>query len=446
MQQTALKQVLFLIGSAFILVLLMGLFLFTNSNAEPASTVGIASPSPSLQLNLEGNDWDDWDDWDEDEDWDENKDWEDWMSGDRSSVFARYNRVEGFTIGTRLKKEYWRSRRPSSPFIYGHWAYAFGAKEFQYRAGVEKGVFDDFRFAVGGEYHHMIDTEDKWIISESENSLAASMIKEDFHDFYQRDGGSGYIMQNLTDAITLTGTYSTDKWSSVKKHVNWSLFGGKKKFRENPAIDEGEARSVSASVLLDTRNSKKRTTRGWYVHVEGEHTGDDLGGDFTYDRVVADFRRFQPLGYYDGIDIRIRGGSSTGCLPWHKRYYLGGLSTLRGYRYKAFPAKWDQPGANRMLLAQIEYRLGKQDLPDEIDLGLLEQFYLILFADAGWLASVDKEMDLMEGFEDLEPGDFKSDVGIALANRSGNVRFEIARRTDTSYKPIMLWFRLNRPF
>ena len=39
MQQTALKQVLFLIGSAFILVLLMGLFLFTNSNAEPASTV-----------------------------------------------------------------------------------------------------------------------------------------------------------------------------------------------------------------------------------------------------------------------------------------------------------------------------------------------------------------------------------------------------------------------
>ena len=98
-----------------------------------------------------------------------------------------------------------------------------------------------------------------------------------------------------------------------------------------------------------------------------------------------------------------------------------------------------------MFLAQFEYRMGHQDLPDEIDLGILEHFNLILFTDLGWIGTVDPEDGLFKGF-DFGWSDLKNDVGIALANRSGNVRVELARRTDTSDKPFSFYFRINRPF
>ncbi len=438
MQQPVLKQVIFLIVSALLLVLLMGLFLVTDSKAETATGLCKDAQGRAFQLKLFGRDSDDWDDWD--------NEWGDWSDKGRSSFFMRYNRVEGLTLGMKLNRDYWRRRHPQSPFLYGHWGYAFAAKEFQYQVGLEKGIFEEYRFGFGGEYHRMIDTPDRWIMPEAENSVAAFLLKEDFYDYYLSEGGTGYIVQNLTRAVTLTGTYRSEKIQSVEKNTNWSLFGGKKRFRLNPAVEEGELHSISGSLVLDTRNSKTHTTSGWYIQVEGEHTGDDLGGDFTYDCFWGDLRRYQRLGYNDGIDIRLRAGTANGILPWPKRYYLGGPSTLRGYRYKTFPDGWNQPGGNRMLLGQIEYRLGKQDLPDEFDFGVLEQFYIILFADAGWINSVDTGLDFLEGFDDLDYRDFKSDVGLALANRSGNFRIEIARRTDTGYKPFMFWLRLNRPF
>jgi outer membrane protein assembly factor BamA len=131
-------------------------------------------------------------------------------------------------------------------------------------------------------------------------------------------------------------------------------------------------------------------------------------------------------------------------MPWQKAYYLGGPSTLRGFRYKAFPNGWEQPGANRMVLAQLEYRLGRDELPDMMDMGILDNFNLILFTDAGWTASVDSTLGPTEGFDDLSIGRLKHDVGIALANHDGNVRFEVARRTIMDKLNVL--FRISRPF
>ena len=160
-----------------------------------------------------------------------------------------------------------------------------------------------------------------------------------------------------------------------------------------------------------------------------------------------DVRRYQPLGFGEGLDFRLRVGTVSGnSIPWHKSFHLGGLSSLRGFPYKAFPAGPMNPGGNRMLLAQLEYRMGTQDLPDELDWGLLEHFNLIIFADAGWVGIADHEADLFGGFDSMTWSKIKTDVGIALANRSGNVRIQIARRTDTNEKPYVFSFRINRPF
>ena len=423
MQRVILKQVLFLVLLAISLVMVMGIVICTNAQAQ------------GLKMDF-------WQDWDWDEDWDE-----DWGGGSRLVPDIRYNRVEGVFLGMRVKEDYWRRRHPRRPFVYGSLGYAFKSKEFQYKIGVEKGFMDEYRLAFGGEYHRLVDTSDRWLLPDMENSLAAFFLKEDFHDFYLSEGGSFYVSQNFTRDITLKAAYHFDSIDSLEKETDWALFGGKKKFRDNPPMYEGEIQSIVGKLVIDTRNSEKRTTRGWYVQVEGEYGGGDLGGDFEFDRMVIDVRRYQPLGFGEGLDFRLRVGAAKGdTLPWQRSFHLGGISTLRGFGYKAYPNGPMEPGGNRMILAQLEYRMGPQDLPDELDWGLLEHFNLILFIDAGWVGFADSDAGLFNGFDGLTWSDFKSDVGVALANRSGNIRFQLARRTDTSEKPWAFMFRIHRPF
>jgi len=417
MKRIVVKQLGFLIFIVLVIVLLLGVFLAVNARAQDSFLDRVQE-------------------WDWEEDW-----------GERRSTFdVRYNRVEGLYLGLRLKKDYWRFKRTSAPALYGKIGYSLKAKEVQGQIGLEKGFFNDYRLALGGEFHRIIDTPDRWIVSDWENTFAAFLMKEDFQDFYMCEGASGYISQNITCAVTLSAEYHYDKLDSLNKNTDWSLFGGKKRFRENPAMSVGEMHSLVARIIIDSRNSRKRTTRGWYIQLEGEHAGGGLDGDFEFDRLLIDMRRYQPLGFGEGLDFRIRMGTSRGSIPWHKSFHLGGLSTLRGFPYKAFPGGPMMYGGNRMLLAQIEYRMGSQDLPDELDWGILEHFNLIIFVDAGWVGYAGSGLAVFKGFKGLSWFSLKSDVGIALANRSGSIRVQIARRLDTGYKPYVLSFRLSRPF
>jgi outer membrane protein assembly factor BamA len=433
MKRNDLRQVLFLVFLAVVLVLLMGFWVVTSAKA------GTKSES-FFQNRLS------WTISDSDDEYEDEFPSRRMRRRDRWEPEVRYNRVEGVYLGMKLNKDGGRRWRSNRPTRYGFVGNAFAAGELQYQVGLEKGFFDEFRLGFGGEYHRRITTPDLWIMPAEENSAAAFLIKEDFHDFYFTEGWSGSVSQNFTPALKISAAYQTDKYRAEDRHARWSLFGGKKVFRENPLMDEGMNNAVSGRLVIDTRNSVRRTSRGWYIQIEGERAGDAFGGDFEYDRYVADLRRFQPLGFGEGVDLRIRVGTGQGRMPWQKAYYLGGPSTLRGFRYKAFPNGWEQPGANRMVLAQLEYRLGRDELPDMMDMGILDNFNLILFTDAGWTASVDSTLGPTEGFDDLSIGRLKNDVGIALANHDGNVRFEVARRTDTSDKPYTFWFRISRPF
>lgn len=382
-----------------------------------------------------------------DDDWDWEDDWDDeWYDLDKIKHDIRYNRVEGLYVGATINKEYWRKELPGYPFVFGGVGFAFSEKLFEYQLGLEKGFFKDNYFAFGGELHLQMDTPDRWRIPQWENSLAAFLLKEDFHDYYQREGFSGYVIQHFTDIVKLKASYFIESYDSTEKNTNWSLFGGKKKFRENPPMDAGELRSIKAELVLDTRNSKSSPTKGWFIQFEGEHAGSSLKGDFNFDRFLLDLRRYQPLGFSDAIDFRVRVGSSKGNLPWQKSYHLGGISTLRGYDYKAFPHGVDFTGGNRMILGQLEYRLGMEDYPDEIGLGLLNNFHLILFVDTGWVGFADTDANFYQGFKSLKWSDLKTDIGFALSNSSGNIRFQIAKRTDIGEKDFRFSFRVSRPF
>lgn len=354
----------------------------------------------------------------------------------------RYNRVEGVYWGGDFEKDRHQMLQWSTSPFFGFVGYAFSAKEFQYQVGLEKLFFEYFRFSIGAMYHRRIDSPDHWILSEEENTLSSIFLKEDFHDFYFREGGLGFVSQWIGPCFKMVGGCQSEDWSALQRNTKWALFGGKKRFRKNPMMDEGLFRTLWVNVILDTRSKSKRNPKGWYVQIEGEHAGGDLGGDFHYDRFLGNIRYYYSnLIKKEGIDFRLLLGSSHGDLPWQKSFYLGGFSTLRGYPYKAFPQGWNSPGGNRMILAQLEYRIwGKTEF------GIFEPWQMIVFTDAGWVSRAKGEADFFNGFDDLTWKTIHHDVGIAIADRKQSFRIDVARRTDTGKKPYTVSFRIQRPF
>ncbi len=357
---------------------------------------------------------------------------------DDETFMFRYNRVEGLFLGLRLGRDDWREK--SSWFdLYGHAGYGFSRKHGCYQIGLERSFFGNFGPIIGVEAHDIVDTEDEWIIPTFENSLAALFLREDFQDYYRREGFSAYLSHDISEYLTLTGEFRKDHHYDLKRKTNWSIFGGDKKFRENPLVEEIEFKSLIAKLTLDTRNSYKYPDQGWFINLIGEFAGEEFNKNgIDFDRFIVDIRRYQPITYGENLDFRFRAGSSRGVLPTELKFDLGGLSTLRGYKFKEFE------NHNRMLLGNIEYRIHGRRNPLNSIMG--GDFSLILFTDAGYVWSAVDTLRANDGFDDLDWEDLYTAIGFAISNRDGNVRLNFAKRLDEKGEPIVVTFRINRPF
>jgi hypothetical protein len=358
---------------------------------------------------------------------------EDWENNFKVKI--HYNRVDGLFLGGELPRFY--SNMPVNIDFFGLGGYAFSAQKWRYRAGGEFYVGRSFRFILGGEAHDLTDTQDGWIIPEEENSLAAALINEDFRDYYRREGYSLFAGQHLGRWLKLLAEYRNDIHRGLPNETDRSLFANKKKFRRNPAIDEGRMISYAGQITFDTRNHQRHPDRGWLIAAEGETSRPEFDSAFDFDRLIVDVRRYQPLGYGKNFDIRLRAGAGRGVFPRQYLFDLGGISTLRGYRFKEFTG-------DRMVLANVEYRLssGSSRLHH---IPVIEEFNLILFADAGlaWFADGAAPE---KSFDSLTWSKLKTDVGLALTDREGQVRLNFAKRTDAGGKDVVVTFRLNRDF
>ena len=346
-----------------------------------------------------------------------------------------YNRVDGFLFNFKYDVSTYHTLG-SGIAIKTMLAYGTESKRIQYEFGLERGFFGrSFRFAPGFEIYDKTFSEDEWIISSGfENSLAAFLLHEDFMDFYRLQGYGGYVKQRFFKALEVKAGYYEEQHSSLKRRTDWALFGKHKKFRENPPIQEGNFRGIKGQLVLDTRDSRRAPEQGWYLQALAEYFPNDFISDYHYERYILDVRRYQPISDGEILRFRLRLGDSRGDLPIQKWFDFGGISTLRGYRYKSFRG-------TRMALVNLEYFLNWDEIDWKPDIPLLDAFNLILFADAGsaWDRS-EKE------FADLTYRDLASDVGIALANSDGRIRLNFAKRTDRGLEAMRITFRLRQPF
>ena len=341
-----------------------------------------------------------------------------------------YNKVDGFFLGLTIPKKLKKEFLPKVT-LHGFGGYGFSNKRWQYNVELDKWFFKENILEFGIEIHGITDTEDNWIIQNEENSLAAFFLHEDFRDYFYRRGVGAHISQEFASCFKLKLKYLVDDYAATENNTNWALFGGNKDFTPNFNF-LGEGMNIREGLMrsLDLTSALKLFGGNLIMTASAEKAGgDEIGGDFEFTRFIFETRGYFDIDSFEGLNFRLKLGSSQDDLPYQKYFTLGGISTLRGFSHKEFYGK-------QMALLNLEYRLFSEKRPSK--LWLLKLFQFAIFTDIG-----STHPDI---FKDFDIDYYKNDVGLAIMTKSAEARLDIARRTDTGYKPWVLTFRIEHPF
>jgi hypothetical protein len=359
-----------------------------------------------------------------------------------TSFFAvDYNRVDGVFLGAKLDRQH--KMYAGKPFqIYGELGYAFSQKAARFQLGLDKFWGNEFRFSIGGELHDLTATPDDWRIGRLENALNAVLFKNDYADYFRTKGYSLQASQNLNAYLTLSVAYRADNYYSLTNRTNWAIFRPSQDFRINPAIDDGVMHSIVGQVSLNNVSNiqignyhSKRV--GWNISAEGERSTKSLKSDFQFTRYQLTVTRYQPLSRWENLDVRLMLGTATGQLPLQKTFYLGGISTLRGFGYKEF-------GGNNMAMANVEYRISSGILHDD-RVFFLHPFSAILFMDTGY-AWNHPTTTLHKTFAGVSVQDLQTDIGIGIGDEKDLFRVDLAKPVSRKNSAIKVDFRINYAF
>jgi hypothetical protein len=259
-----------------------------------------------------------------------------------------YNRVDGAYLGGALNLEDADSRLPSVTAEIG---YAFESQRLRYRGAVTQTLYREKQLAIGGAVFRRLATEDDWRIGKTENMAFALLATEDFRDYYEATGGEAHATFKPWPSTKVKIGYSYEKtrWFDAQPNL-WSLFGGAKRFRDNFSTAPNIARAAGIAELdgaangalmiaigYDNWRSQEPSDRSsWSARSEMEWSHPDFSSDFDYRRYTVNLVRRQSFHPRARLTLRGRFGGSDGRLPLHKRFFLGGLSTMRGYEHKEF--------------------------------------------------------------------------------------------------------------
>jgi len=327
--------------------------------------------------------------------------------GDFSLVKLRlgpsYNRVEGLPImlGPSI-----RTRGPNALRLEAMGILrtastdAFGADRWGFRASLTQHLGPGDRFRFGATAFSTVQPLEAWKLSAEEASLATLLFHDDFRDHYGTEGWSAFLGVRPHRALDLRLEYRDAEHRSLAVAGPWTLFDGSDPWRLQPLVGEGDFRSLVGTLELDARDDRRDPFDGWlarirvergldgdlvrpglsaFLHPEadggdgpsipGDLAPGELRTDFTH--VLADLRRYAPVGWDSHLGIRVVGGGSLRerPLPPQFQHALGGPGSLPGFGalqadcgIRAAAGKRDGVaffpgyGCDRFVLGQVEYR------------------------------------------------------------------------------------------
>ncbi|MGQ9744666.1 MAG: outer membrane protein assembly factor BamA [Dissulfurimicrobium sp.] len=170
------------------------------------------------------------------------------------------------------------------------------------------------------------------------------------------------------------------------------------------SINIKTTRSISLGIGYDNRNDFYLPTRGWNNSISLEYAGGLFGGDSAFVKTEGTISYYHPI--WMQLVGHVRGGmgyvtqGSGGRLPVYEKFFLGGIDSIRGYKYEYVspidPKTGERIGGTYMGFAQFE-----TIFPLIKDMGL----NWVMFFDVGNVWDSNNAYDL---------SDLKKSIGFGL--------------------------------
>jgi outer membrane protein assembly complex protein YaeT len=178
----------------------------------------------------------------------------------------------------------------------------------------------------------------------------------------------------------------------------------------------GTVVALRVEALRNTAGQTLDPRRGYLIRAAIERAGGFLPSTFTYAELTAEARHYLPLPGSMVLANRVRISSIDApdpvdsSVPFFKRYFLGGSTSLRGWgRYQVSPTTTDGTPIGGLSLLEAS---------SELRLPLTKTIGMVAFIDAGNVWSQPWQISL---------GDLRADVGTGFRynTRIGPIRGDI---------------------
>ena len=288
------------------------------------------------------------------------------------SAYA-YNRIEALpiAIGPRITTGGRNPLRFDALLIYRtQGGFNPDQSNLGYKVRARQWLFGHEEVWLEGGIQNVVDPIERWKLTNLENSLTLFLARKDWRDYYSRVGWYALLGWRSGNGLFGSVQYLDEKQDSLKTNNVWTIFFNKdQELRPNAAIDLGKLKTLILTLGIDTRNSEKLPSSGWYNTLTVEQAvGGELSGrkpDFT--RVWLDLRRYLRVSHSSAVALRLVGGGRLGSseIPAQREHAIGGAGSLPGYSMFQFdcgthqdPAFGNVPGygCQRFTLFQAEYR------------------------------------------------------------------------------------------
>mgnify|MGYP000938055716 CR=1 FL=1 len=289
----------------------------------------------------------------------------------------------------------------------------FGGGQNSYELGFYDPWLDNQRTSLGLSLYNRTSRVDRNWDSESYQLIGEGDTPDKVRYSEQRKGGSVSVGRPLGANTQASLSLRIDAAKLVPLPAEgetqpvWAWAPGK-----DPS---GETRSLTLSVVNDTRDYYMNPTSGSLKQVSVEMAGGILGGDYTFGKYQAAGSVYREVFRNQVLALHVATGLSTGTLPPQEQYRIGGAESLRGYDYGEFYG-------DKMVLANAEYRFQ-----------IIKGLQGVVFVDTGgtWLKGESMDLaDLSTGAGagvriDTPIGMLRIDYGVG--KRGGQVYFSFGQ-------------------
>lgn len=181
-------------------------------------------------------------------------------------------------------------------------------------------------------------------------------------------------------------------------------------------VQDGTLAALAIDLERRTTTDVLNPRKGYIASASLEQAGGWLHGSFNYYNLIGEARAYQPIGEHLTLAGRVRAGSISPMgpasdVPFFKRYFLGGSTSLRGWgRFEVGPlSDLGLPiGGNSLFEASTEVRFP-----------ITGNLRGVIFVDAG---------NVWRNAWEMNPDDLLWDAGPGLRYQTpfGPIRFDVA--------------------